>query len=317
MNSLIGNSPTTTLIAFLVYHAGLLSAQTNSTSQIEAWVTNPDRSSLFQKAPKAIAFRNGNPRGAAIVIDAAQSMQSIDGFGFTLTGGSAELLTKMSRDARSKILKQLFASDENNLGVSYLWLSIGASDMNSFVFSYDDLASGETDFELRKFDLGQDRKDVIPVLKEILEIAPNVKILGSPWSVPARMKSNNNVRGGTLKEECYPVYAVYLARYVQEMKKEGITIDAITIQNEPLNSKNTPSMQWMVNQAVSLSPGLSLSGFCEGGPGDKVDSLRSQYGPPRLSSDPAERPSHFAIRRWHGISQLRRRHGSHEQGSHG
>ena len=122
--------------------------------------------------------------------------------------------------------------------------------MNSFVFSYDDLASGETDFELRKFDLGQDRKDVIPVLKEILEIAPNVRILGSPWSAPAWMKSNDNVRGGTLKEGCYPVYAAYLARYVQEMKKEGIAIDAITIQNEPLNSKNTPSMQWMVDQQL-------------------------------------------------------------------
>ena len=238
-----------TLFASLAVAAGV-SAQTAAPIRIEAWVTNPDRSSLFQRQPEPIPFRASGARGPAIVIDPAQQMQSIDGFGFALTGGSAELLSKMSAEARAGILKQIFATDANNAGVSYLRLSIGASDLNSFVFSYDDLAPGETDPELRKFDLAQDRKDVIPVLKEILAISPNVKILGSPWSAPAWMKTNNNVRGGALKEECFPAYAAYLVKYVQEMKKEGIAIDAITIQNEPLNAKNTPSMRWMVDQQM-------------------------------------------------------------------
>jgi glucosylceramidase len=238
-------------IALLAVASGAVAAQANSPNQIEGWVTNPDRSSLFQRLPEPVVFgARNNARGSVIVIDPAQQMQSLDGFGFALTGGSAELLVKMSPAARSKILKQVFARDGNNLGVSYLRISIGSSDMNRFVFSYDDLSPGETDSELKRFELGQDRKDVIPVLKEILLISPDIKILGSPWSAPAWMKTNNNVRGGALKEECYPAYALYLAKYVQEMKKEGITIDAITIQNEPLNSKNTPSMQWMLNQQM-------------------------------------------------------------------
>jgi glucosylceramidase len=240
----------TARIAFLAAFAALLSAQSSAPHQIEAWVTNPDRSSLFQKLPDPIPFRAGAARGPAIVIDRTLQMQSIDGFGFALTGGSAELLIKMAPAARAKTLKQLFATDANNLGVSYLRLSIGASDMNSGVYSYDDLAPGETDPELNRFDLGRDRKDVLPVLKEILAIAPKIKILGSPWSAPAWMKTNGNVRGGALKEESYPAYARYLARYVQEMRKEGVEIDAITIQNEPLNSKNTPSMQWQLNQQL-------------------------------------------------------------------
>jgi len=245
------STPTIASIAFLAVASGAVAAQASSPNQIEGWVTNPDRSSLFQKLPEPLVFGAGNnARGSVIVIDPAQQMQSLDGFGFALTGGSAELLVKMSTVARSKILKQIFARDGNNLGVSYLRISIGSSDMNSFVFSYDDLSPGETDHELKKFDLAQDRKDVIPVLKEILLISPDIKILGSPWSAPAWMKTNNNVRGGALKEECYPAYALYLVKYVQEMKKEGITIDAITIQNEPLNSKNTPSMQWMLNQQL-------------------------------------------------------------------
>ena len=90
----------------------LLTAQT----QIEAWVTNPDRSSLFQKMADPIPFRNSAARGPAIVIDPAQRMQSIDGFGYALTGGSAELLNKMTPEARARILRQIFATDGNSLG---------------------------------------------------------------------------------------------------------------------------------------------------------------------------------------------------------
>ena len=256
------------MIGFVAAQAVVLSAQTTSAMQVESWVTNPDGSALLEKqAP--VAFRNrGNSRGAAIVIDESQQMQSVDGFGYALTGGSAEQLVKMSKDARAKLLKQIFAPD--GLGVSYLRLSIGASDLNSFVFSYDDLAAGETDNDLKKFDLAQDKKDVIPVLHEILEISPNIKILGSPWSAPAWMKTNGNVRGGALKEECYPVYAAYLVKYIQEMKKQGIALDTITIQNEPLNNKNTPSMQWQVSQQAAFLRDHLYPAFTKAGLKTKV-----------------------------------------------
>jgi len=213
-------------------------------------VTNPDRSLLFQKTTETIAFRNSAARGPVIVVDAQQQMQSIDGFGYALTGGSAELLMKMSADARGRILRQIFASDDGNLGVSYLRVTIGASDLNSVVYSYDDLPPGETDPTLAKFDLGEDRKHVLPILKQILALAAGIKILASPWSAPAWMKTNGNVRGGGLKQECYPAYALYLAKYLEAMQREGIAIDAITIQNEPLNAKNTPSMQWQLQEQM-------------------------------------------------------------------
>ena len=221
-------------------------SQKSSQSSIEAWVTKADRSELFQKEPEKLEFGDDiNGWGSPIVIDDSQEYQEMDGFGFALTGGSAGLLIGMSPDARAKLLQELFAVNDNNIGINYIRLSIGASDLNSFVFSYDDLKDGETDFELKKFTLSQDLKDVIPVMKEILDINPDIKILGSPWSAPAWMKTNNNIRGGALKKECYEVYARYFVKYLQAMNNEGITIDAITVQNEPLNSRNTPSMQWL------------------------------------------------------------------------
>ncbi len=253
--------------AAITFASNVLTAQTEAPIQIESWVTNPDRSALFERQAGTIAFSSETRgSGAPIIIDDRQKYQTLDGFGFALTGGSAEHIIKMSQDARARLLHELFDTAGNAVGVSYLRLSIGASDLNSFVFSYDDLPKGETDYELEKFSLAQDIHDVIPVLKEILAISPQITILGSPWSAPAWMKTNNDVRGGSLKRECYEVYARYFVKYIQAMKKEGITIDAITIQNEPLNSRNTPSMRWFVSEQDTfikeyLGPAFKAAGI--------------------------------------------------------
>ncbi len=210
--------------------------------EVSVWLTNPDKSALFALQPSPLRFSKAAGSRAAIHIDDRQKFQSIVGFGFALTGGSAQLLTRMSRQSRAAILKDLFATGGKSIGVSYLRVSIGASDMNDRVFSYDDLPAGQTDLNLAHFTLAHDEADVIPVLKEILTINPQIRILGSPWSAPAWMKTNGDVKGGHLKEEYYPVYAQYFVRYIEGMKAHGITMDAITIQNEPLNANNTPSM---------------------------------------------------------------------------
>lgn len=230
----------------LVFFVHTLYAQ-NSPSQIQSWITTPDRKLLLQKQQDSVYFSySTRASGAPVVIDDRQAFQPIDGFGFALTGGSAQHLVNMSAPVRKKLLQELFSP--KGAGFSYLRLSIGASDLNSFVFSYNDLKEGETDPEQKKFSLAQDLKDVVPVMKEILAIYPGIKIMGSPWSAPAWMKTNNNVRGGALKKECYAAYALYFVKYIQAMKKEGINIDAVTVQNEPLNSRNTPSMQWFYEE---------------------------------------------------------------------
>lgn len=208
---------------------------------IRTWLTNKDRSSLFEQQ-KELSFSSAKSSIQSIVINDNKRYQTIDGFGFALTGGSAMHIIAMSAPARTAMLKELFATDGKNIGISYLRLSIGASDLNEKVFSYDDVPEGKTDTALQHFDLGPDRKDVIPVLKEILQINPRIKILGSPWSPPAWMKTNQDSRGGRLKPEYSQVYANYFVKYIQQMKAEGITIDAITVQNEPLHPGNNPSL---------------------------------------------------------------------------
>lgn len=206
------------------------------------WLTTADRTSLLAKQANPLEFSKGSVAGTAIEIDDHRHFQRMDGFGFALTGGSAQLLMRMDAAQRTAFLQELVGTGDGDLGVSYLRISIGSSDMNDHAFTYDDLAAGETDPTLAKFSLGPDSTTVVPVLKEILAIRPDIKILGSPWSAPAWMKTNDALKGGSLKPEDYPVYAQYFVKYLTEMQAEGIRLDAITVQNEPLNPHNLPSL---------------------------------------------------------------------------
>jgi glucosylceramidase len=230
-------------VSSLLFSLSLLTPlSAHSQKEVSLWLTNSDRSALFQQQTAPIPLTNTPATTQIIDVDSKKTYQTIDGFGFALTGGSAQLITKMDPAARAALLQELFADNGNNIGVSYLRLSVGSSDMNGNVFSYDDLPAGQTDPTMAKFDLAPDKADVIPVLKEILAIDPKIKILASPWSAPLWMKTTGEARGGVLKPEDFSAYADYFVKYIQGMKAEGITIDTLTVQNEPLNEKNTPSM---------------------------------------------------------------------------
>lgn len=222
------------------------SFSSNKENQIQVWLTKGDESIKLQQQ-KPVSFLNYSNNIQNIEIDDTQKFQSIDGFGFTLTGGSVEVINRLSSEKRKTLLQELFGNEENSISVSYLRLSIGASDLDSEVFSYNDLPKGETDVSLSKFSLEKD-KDLIAMLKEILAINPKIKIIAAPWSPPVWMKSNGSTIGGSLKTEYYDIYAKYFVKYILGMQKEGITIDAITPQNEPLHPGNNPSLLMVSDQ---------------------------------------------------------------------
>ena len=235
-------------------------------TEVEAWVTSPLTNVLFERQNTSMNFNTSVNQYPTIAIDTTTTFQTIDGFGNCLTGGSATLLNRMDNTSRNKILKELFATDANNIGISYLRISIGASDLSDHLFTYDDLPSGQTDLNMDKFSLETEKADLIPVLKEILAINPNIKIMGSPWTAPIWMKTNNSFKGGSLKPEYFDAYAKYFVKYIQKMKDEGINIDAITIQNEPLHPGNNPSMYMTAADQAdfirkSLGPAFSDAGI--------------------------------------------------------
>ncbi|MGV8914605.1 MAG: glycoside hydrolase family 30 protein [Kaistella sp.] len=210
------------------------------------WLTTADGSAKLQKQAD-LSFTNPTNSFQNVEVDAAQTYQHIDGFGYTLTGGSVEVINKMSAAKRDALLQDLFGKGENSIGISNIRLSIGASDLNSEVFSYDDMPAGETDVNLTNFSLSKDQA-LIDMLKKILLINPNIQFIAAPWSPPIWMKDNGSSIGGSLKPEYYGVYAQYFVKYINAMKAEGITIHGITPQNEPLHPGNNPSLYMSAEQ---------------------------------------------------------------------
>jgi glucosylceramidase len=262
-----------------VFLVGLVSVQSNCSknktseppvnnpagASISSWLTKGDKTALLQKQSD-LTFGTGNNSYPFIDVDSAQVFQSVDGFGYSLTGGSANVINRLGSAEKASLLQELFGTGENSININYLRISIGASDLNAAVFSYDDLTAGQTDINLTQFNLSQDTIDLIPVLKQILSINPNIKILGSPWSPPVWMKDNGSSIGGSLQAQYYDAYARYFVKYIQQMQAKGITINAITPQNEPLYGGNNPSMVMTAQQQATfiknnLGPAFQAAGI--------------------------------------------------------
>ena len=244
-------------LVFLSFYSCKEDIQANNASMdnelIEFWLTDPKEDIKFLKQTTNIDTGHvQNQNYETITINSDGIYQTMDGFGFALTGGSAYHIHNLSTEKKTQLLTELFDSSGTNIGISYIRLTIGASDLDQYVFSYNDLEPGQTDIDMNYFSLEEDKKYVIPVMKEILQILPHIKILASPWSPPAWMKTNNSSIGGSLKPEFYEAYSKYLVKYIEHMAIEGISIDAITIQNEPLHPHNNPSMLMLAEEQANF-----------------------------------------------------------------
>jgi len=201
---------------------------------VTIYTTTGNRSLDFGK--RFVDFSSkSNMSPNTITLDPAQKFQTMDGFGAAITGSTCYNLMKMN-----------FSLSEYTC-----WDRAGKENFG--------LQSEETQY-------------IIPVLKEILAINPNVKIMGSPWTPPKWMKVNNltdlkpfdSWTSGQLNPKYYQDYGWYFVQWLQALKKEGIPVYSITVQNEPLNRKNSASMymSWQEQQAFikqSLGPQLKAA----------------------------------------------------------
>ncbi len=266
------------IFLFSVVHFGCRNGANDNSEEGTTYLTLPHQQVLLQKLEDRISMGDSASGNPTIKINSSVTYQEMDGFGFTLTGGSAMHLNAMSAEARQHLLNELFGDGENDLNLSYLRVSIGASDLDEKTFSYNDLPEGETDENMDLFSLAPDHEHLIPVLKEILEIDPEIKILGSPWSPPVWMKTFDipvevdrdpdlpPTVGGGLDPQYEAAYANYFVKYIQGMAEEGITIDAITVQNEPYHYRNNPSLHMEPEQMRDfiknhLGPAFSEAGI--------------------------------------------------------
>jgi glucosylceramidase len=209
---------------------------------VEFWETTGDESSLLLEKEALDSYDTPQQAAYSISINPEEQYQEIEGFGAALTGSSAYLINELSNTAKIELLTDLF-DVEDGIGLSYMRMTIGASDFSLEDFTYNDLPNGEEDTLLSQFSIEKDQAHVIPVFQDILSIYPDLKIMGSPWSAPAWMKDNSSLYGGKLRPKWYDTYANYFVKYIEAYGENGIVIDAITPQNEPLHEAGYPTMR--------------------------------------------------------------------------
>lgn len=208
----------------------------------------------------------------AIILLPQEEYQSIDGFGFALTYSSCYNLLKMTKEARTELLKRTYSMTEG-YGVSYARISLGCNDFSSTEYSLCD-EKGPDDDILKNFRLYSDETDyVIPILKEVLAINPDLKVIAAPWTSPKWMKckstsdrtAHNSWTDGHLNPTYYQAYADYFVKFIEAFQAEGINIYAVSPQNEPLNPGNCASLYMPWNEQASfvqrLAPAFYKAGL--------------------------------------------------------
>ncbi len=238
-------------LAFVLSGWGARAAPQDAQGSVQMWVTTADRSSLLARGPDIVLSEA--PQAAEITIDDTRRYQKIVGFGAALTDASAWLIeNRMSPAQRAALLADLFGPAPG-LKLSFTRLTIGASDFSQHEYSFDDVAKGQRDPGLSHFSIAPARAAVLPVLKRMLALNPDLKVMASPWSAPAWMKTSHSMIGGTLARRDYGVFARYLVRYAEAFAAEGVPIYALTVQNEPnFTPKNYPGMHMTARQRARL-----------------------------------------------------------------
>ncbi|MFC9177349.1 RICIN domain-containing protein [Streptomyces sp. NPDC057107] len=210
----------------------------------QVWVTTTDGSKKLT-ADGSVPF-TGTPQGVDIRIDANSKGQKFTGAGASVTGASAHLIQGLPQAQRTTLLRSLFSAEGDGIGLNYLRQPLGSTDFdaNPDFYTYEDTRGS--------FSIDRDRSQIIPVLKQATAINPAIRFMGSPWSPPAWMKTNNSLNGGSLRTEHHQAYADYLVKAIRAYGQEGIILTDLTAQNEPEFATSYPSMSMTAAQQADF-----------------------------------------------------------------
>lgn len=243
-----------------------------TTPTVQAWGTTADGTDkLTRLAPASFGPAAPDAPSAVpvVVVDPSLTYQTMQGFGGAITDSSATVLYTLPATRRAQVMASLFSPTSGD-GLDYLRQPIGGSDMVATApYTYDDLPAGQTDYSMAHFSIAHDQAEILPLLREAGQLNPRLQVIASPWSPPAWMKTNDSLIGGRLIDSpaIYRAYALYLLKFIEAYRANGVTVNEITVQNEPQN--RTPSgypgtdmPSWLEAAVIeNLGPMLTAAGL--------------------------------------------------------
>ena len=253
------------LLSSLVLASNPLSTRASG-GTVGVWLTTADLSTHL--APQAsLTFANGSGSDpTTITVNEKKIYQQMVGFGASFTDASTWLVyNKMSQRQRNQLMTNLF-DPKKGIGLSFLRQPMGSTDFSQTEYTYDDVPAGQADPNLSHFSIAPDTAYNIPILKQVLKLNPKAKIMASPWTAPAWMKSNDSLEQGSLNASAFHAYANYFVDFVKAYQAQGIPIYAVTPQNEPGNNNRMPTMPMSADDetnfiANDLGPAFAHNGI--------------------------------------------------------
>jgi glucosylceramidase len=234
---------------------------------------------------------------ADVTVDPTKPAQTILGFGAAFTDASCFTLSRLSDSDRANLLHTMFGQDQHALSMGRI--PIGASDYSTAAYSYDD---GAADPDLKRFSIDHDRDYIVPTLRASLTANPDLFLFASPWSPPGWMKYSNSMLGGNIRPENIPAYARYFQKFVEAYAAAGVTVRAVTTQNEidADQGGRMPACPWPEEDeerlVAALGPLLEASGT-------KIWTLDHNYNLFGRALDQLSRPQfkkYVNTVAWHG-----------------
>ncbi len=313
-------SATTTINAIAVAPAYSSSAVATGAYLVDGSVavvlsTHDQRNLLAEQADINFTASTADAGTSTIVVDSTQQYQTIEGFGAAFTDSAAYLLNEVAPKSGglASTMNDLFTRTGNGIGLSFMRIPMGASDIARSVYSFDDQPVGSTDLNLTGFSISHDEVDILPIIQSAKTLNPQMKLMANPWSPPGWMKdpaSMNPVSmmGGSLlmTQPNETAFANYFVKYIQAYAAAGVPIDYISLQNEPLNPTTAyPSMGMTDAQQLAVLQSSVLSALASNNLTTKVFVWDHNWDTPSypeyvLSGLTAQQLTQVAGTAWHG-----------------
>jgi glucosylceramidase len=275
-----------------------------------------DETQLMAAQP-TVNFITGSTADAGtntVAVDSTQQYQSIDGFGAAFTDSAAYLLMQVEPPASlTGTLSDLFTRNGGGIGLSFMRIPMGASDLALSVYSFDDMPVGQTDPTLANFSIAHDQAYILPLIKQAKALNPQMKLMANPWSPPGWMKdpaslSPVSMLGGTLlmTSSNEAAFANYFVKYIQAYQAAGVNIDYISLQNEPLYiTISYPSMGMSDSAQLALLQNYVLPALAANNISTKVFVYDHNWDTPSypqyvLAGLTAQQLTQVAGTAWHG-----------------
>ena len=238
-----------------------LAANAEQGEEVRIWQSNSRRD--FHEVSNPPPTEHFAPGAGIYDLEDSCATHDFLGVGVSFADASCYLLSKMPAERRSELLRMLFTDD--GIGLSIGRLHVGSSDYSTEIYNYDDEPN---DLSLRHFSIDRDRKYLIPIVREVKDIRPELFLFSSVWSAPGWMKTGGRMCGGWMLTRYLPTFCDYYVAYLKAYREAGLRIDALTIQNEPDTEQDShsPTCRWHPEQEIEvaghlLPPRLKAAGL--------------------------------------------------------